>query len=155
MPLKCLVLALRGKQLIVLYAPKDTSTHAKHYTHLYFCCSIEKRYMAPECLSNRAYNLKADVYSFSIILWEILTAKTPYLFVRRRHQLINYVVEENGRPDIEESWPSSIQGMLESSFDSEIEKRPVSQLLFVFGLSTNHIHILTCALLYQENDIVV
>ena len=69
--------------------------------------------------------------------------------------MINYVVEENGRPDIEESWPSSIQGMLESSFDSEIEKRPVSQLLFVFGLSTNHIHILTCALLYQENDIVV
>ena len=90
---------------------------------------LSKRYMAPECQSNRAYNLKADVYSFSIILWEILTAKTPYLFVRRRNQLINYVVEENGRPDIEESWPSSIQGMLESSFDSEIEKRPVSHFV--------------------------
>ena len=85
--------------------------------------------MAPECLSDKDYNLKADVYSFSIILWEILTARTPYAFVRRRHQLINYVVEENGRPDIDESWPTSIQGMLESSFDSEIDKRPVSQLL--------------------------
>ena len=84
--------------------------------------------MAPECLSGKAYNLRAEVYSFSIILWEILTARTPYMFVRRRHQLINYVVEENIRPEIDESWPTSIQGMLESSFDSEIKKRPVSRL---------------------------
>ena len=92
--------------------------------------------MAPECLRGNSYNLKADVYSFSIILWEILTARTPYAFVRSRHQLMNYVLEEEGRPEINKSWPSSIQGMLESSFYSKSDLRPVSSML-VFCLSWN------------------
>jgi serine/threonine protein kinase len=82
--------------------------------------------MAPECLSRDHYNLKADVYTFSIIVWELISGQTPYMFARRRHELINYVVEEKGRPDVDESWPTSIQGMLESSFDADIDKRPVS-----------------------------
>ncbi|KAL7526533.1 hypothetical protein ACHAXR_001532 [Thalassiosira sp. AJA248-18] len=88
------------------------------------------RYMAPECLSGNPYNLKADIYTFAIILWEILSGRTPYEFVRRRHQLIHYVVEENGRPVIDESWPLAIQGMLESSFDPEIQKRPKMALWY-------------------------
>ena len=83
--------------------------------------------MAPECLCDKAYNMKADVYSFAVILWEILTGRTPYGFVRGRSHLIHQIVEENVRPTIDESWPSSIQGFLEDSFDSEIGKRPVSK----------------------------
>lgn len=83
--------------------------------------------MAPECLSSKPYNMKADVYSFSIIVWEILSGKVPYAFVRRRHQLISEVVEGNVRPGIDPSWPMTIQGMLESSFDADISKRPVSR----------------------------
>jgi serine/threonine protein kinase len=71
--------------------------------------------------------MKADVYSFAVILWEILTGRTPYGFVRGRSHLIHQIVEENVRPTIDESWPSSIQGFLEDSFDSEIGKRPVSK----------------------------
>lgn len=82
--------------------------------------------MAPECLCGRAYNLKADVYTFSIIVHEILSGETPYVFIRKAHQLVSYVVNENGRPVIDETWPSPIQGMLESGFDSDIIKRPVS-----------------------------
>lgn len=88
---------------------------------------IFRRYMAPECLCDKAYNMKADVYSFAVILWEILTGRTPYGFVRGRSHLIHQIVEENVRPTIDESWPSSIQGFLEDSFDSEIGKRPVSK----------------------------
>jgi len=84
--------------------------------------------MAPECLSGKPYNMKADVFAFSMVFWEILSGQTPHMFVRRKHQLISYVVEENGRPDIDESWPGPIRGMLESSFDSEIVNRPVSEV---------------------------
>jgi len=84
------------------------------------------RYMAPECLSGETYNMKADVYSFAIVLWEILAGQTPYAFVRRMHQLTNFVVEENGRPDIHESWPKDVRCMLECSFDADMENRPVS-----------------------------
>lgn len=87
---------------------------------------IPYRYMAPECLSGHAYNMKADVYSFSIVLWEILSGKTPYSFIRKVCQLVQQVVDESVRPVIDCSWPAAVQGMMESSFDSDMEKRPVS-----------------------------
>ena len=34
--------------------------------------------MAPEVLENKAYNLKADVYTFSLVVWAILTLEKPY-----------------------------------------------------------------------------
>ena len=83
--------------------------------------------MAPECLSGEDYNLKADVYTFAIVMWKMLAGGTPYSFVRNRDQLYYHVVEERGRPEIDKSWPTSIKGMLESSFDADIEKRPVSE----------------------------
>jgi hypothetical protein len=73
--------------------------------------------------------MKADVYSFAIMLWEILNGRTPYGYVKGRSHLIHQIVEENVRPTIDESWPSSIQGLLERSFYSEIGKRPVSPCL--------------------------
>ena len=82
--------------------------------------------MSPETLSGRPYNLKSDVYTFAIVLWEILSLETPYVFIRRRDQLEDYIVNGNGRPTIDENWPISIQGLLESSFDSDMGKRPVS-----------------------------
>ena len=93
------------------------------------------RYMAPELLSEDSYNLKADVYTFALVLWECLTGQAPYAFVRRRDQLIYHVVHEGGRPEIDESWPSPIQNMLESSFDGNMNLRPVSTVLCIIQRS--------------------
>ena len=82
--------------------------------------------MSPEALSDRPYNLKSDVYTFAIVLWATLSLETPFVFIRTRPHLVDYVVNGNGRPIIDENWPISIQGMLESSFDSDMGKRPVS-----------------------------
>lgn len=49
------------------------------------------RYMAPECLLGETYNMKADVYSFAVILWEMLSASRPYAFVMSLEQLIQHV----------------------------------------------------------------
>ena len=35
--------------------------------------------MAPEVISGTDYTAKADVFSFAIIAWELLTRQTPYL----------------------------------------------------------------------------
>ena len=80
--------------------------------------------MAPELLTGDEYNLKADVYSFGIVLWQMFSCQTPYNFCTNQKQLINFVVEENGRPGIDEKWPRFIQGMLETSFASRSELRP-------------------------------
>ena len=48
------------------------------YAHTYRMSGAgTPRYMAPECLNHEPYNLKADVYSFAIILWEMLAGQTP------------------------------------------------------------------------------
>lgn len=80
--------------------------------------------MAPELLDGREYNLKADVYTYSLVLWEMLNGQAPYAFIRNRAKLIYYVVDEGGRPEIDDTWPSPIQDMLESSFDGEAGNRP-------------------------------
>lgn len=36
------------------------------------------RWMAPEIMNHQSYDQKADVFSFSIVLWELLTLKLPY-----------------------------------------------------------------------------
>uniref|UniRef100_A0A803NJ03 non-specific serine/threonine protein kinase n=2 Tax=Cannabis sativa TaxID=3483 RepID=A0A803NJ03_CANSA len=36
------------------------------------------RWMAPEVINHQPYDQKADVFSFSIVLWELVTAKIPY-----------------------------------------------------------------------------
>ena len=72
--------------------------------------------MEPEVLSEDAYNMKANVYTFAIVLWEMLSLRTPYVIAKGRyHQLIDFVVLKQGRPYIEESW-CRIQEMLKSSF---------------------------------------
>lgn len=36
------------------------------------------RYMAPEVALGKPYNLKVDVFSFGILLWQMLSLKTPF-----------------------------------------------------------------------------
>mmetsp|Transcript_29622 Transcript_29622/g.63801 ORF Transcript_29622/g.63801 Transcript_29622/m.63801 type:complete len:131 (+) Transcript_29622:1188-1580(+) len=83
--------------------------------------------MAPECLIGEAYNLKADVYSFAIIVWEMLSGETTYSFVTDVDHLVHYVIDKCSRPEIDECWPRRIKVMLKSSFDADINMRPKMQ----------------------------
>jgi len=82
------------------------------------------RYMAPECLAGEDYNLKADVYTFAIVMWQMLTGETPYSFIRSRDQLLYYVIEEQGRPEIDDCWPANIKRMLTMCFHADHVNRP-------------------------------
>ncbi len=73
--------------------------------------------------------MKADVYSFAVLLWAILSGETPYAFATTIHELADFIVNKDGRPGIHESWPVNIKQVLESSFDSDPKCRPVSAFL--------------------------
>jgi B-Raf proto-oncogene serine/threonine-protein kinase len=51
--------------------------------------------MAPEVLVNPPdkYNFKAEVYSFGIVLWEILSLEMPFSHVRSKSELVEFVGE--------------------------------------------------------------
>lgn len=59
------------------------------------------RYMAPEVARREKYNEKVDVYSYGIVLWQVITAKTPFEGINRQSFIID-VVEGGKRPDLEE-----------------------------------------------------
>ncbi|CAJ2675812.1 unnamed protein product [Trifolium pratense] len=57
------------------------------------------RWMAPEVIQHKPYNHKADVFSFGIILWELLTRKLPYEDLSPLQAAIG-VVHKDLRPEI-------------------------------------------------------
>lgn len=92
------------------------------------------RYMAPELLSGKAcYNLKADVYTFSMLAWQVLSLQRPYPFIRNKESLITHVCTNGQRPMIaNQQWPSAITDMLETCFKEEYKLRPTMR--HVFGI---------------------
>ncbi|KAL7539019.1 hypothetical protein ACHAXR_008973 [Thalassiosira sp. AJA248-18] len=90
------------------------------------------RYMSPEVLADppEEYNMKADVYTFGIVLWQIFSLEIPYFHIKTRDGLVEFVVEQDGRPEINEQWPEPIKRALQQSFDPDIDKRPSTQLFY-------------------------
>lgn len=66
------------------------------------------RYMAPEVADARPYNHKADVYSYGMILWELLAAEKPFNNLSRE-QFYEQVVHGGERPHLNrKKWPEEI-----------------------------------------------
>ncbi|KAL6638883.1 hypothetical protein ACP70R_023519 [Stipagrostis hirtigluma subsp. patula] len=58
------------------------------------------RWMAPEVTNNQPYDKKADVYSFSIVLWELMTSKIPYNAMRPLQAVVG-VTQRGHRVDFD------------------------------------------------------
>jgi len=81
------------------------------------------RYMAPEVALCDRYNHSVDVYSFGIILWQLLSLAKPYeSFSYTMFQ--EYVVIGGFRPKIDPSWPKSLRLLMEKCWSTDIKKRP-------------------------------
>lgn len=81
------------------------------------------RYMAVEVIRKEPYNLKADVFSFSILLWEIMALSKPY------DGLLGPQVKESvslfgERPSVPRSWPVAIRKLLRRGWAESISNRP-------------------------------
>ncbi|CAB9496752.1 Probable LIM domain-containing serine/threonine-protein kinase DDB [Seminavis robusta] len=81
------------------------------------------RYMASEVLLTRRYNLKADVYSFALVFFEMLAEKTPFegfgfgCFEE-------YVCRLGRRPELSRlGLPSGLEGLLEAAWHQDIAER--------------------------------
>lgn len=93
-------------------------------------------WMAPEIFENKPYSLKADVFSYAICVWEVLTRQTPYKNLNSPHAIMKFVVLEKGRPDkalIPAQCPKELVSLMNNCWDQDPEKRPsFMQILFYF-----------------------
>ncbi|KAK2986853.1 hypothetical protein RJ640_011078 [Escallonia rubra] len=87
------------------------------------------RWMAPELFSidpiqtgvKKHYDHKVDVYSFSMVIWELLTNSTP--FKGRNNMMVAYAAVKNQRPSIDDI-PKDFVPLLESCWAEEPADRP-------------------------------
>mmetsp|Transcript_14687 Transcript_14687/g.30358 ORF Transcript_14687/g.30358 Transcript_14687/m.30358 type:complete len:491 (-) Transcript_14687:78-1550(-) len=81
------------------------------------------QWMAPEVLANRNYDEKADVYSFGIIVWELLSRECPYEGMTAI-QCALAVLNRDKRPEIPKWCPPGLHALIKSCTKKEPSKRP-------------------------------
>jgi serine/threonine protein kinase len=81
-----------------------------------------RRYMACEIINTGRYNLKADVYSWAMIFWEMMSLRKPFApYSMGDHRRL--VCHGGERPEIQQVWPGWVQGILQLSWEEVVEYR--------------------------------
>ncbi|KAK9810110.1 hypothetical protein WJX72_005012 [[Myrmecia] bisecta] len=80
-------------------------------------------HMAPELLSEGRGSRAADVYSFGILMWEVLTGRTPYHHMSKVQIMVG-VVSEDMRPAFPPACPPWYRDLASSCWVAEPKCRP-------------------------------
>ncbi|KAF8413868.1 hypothetical protein HHK36_001862 [Tetracentron sinense] len=81
------------------------------------------RWMAPEMIKHKPYGRKVDVYSFGLVLWELVTETIPYEDMTPI-QAAFAVVNKNLRPVIPLDCSPAMRALIEQCWALQPEKRP-------------------------------
>jgi serine/threonine protein kinase len=86
-----------------------------------------RRFMAPEVALSRAYHLSADVYSFSILFWEILTLSKAFEHLSPDEHR-ERITKKGERPELDKNhWSPGLCALLEGCWHASATKRPAAR----------------------------
>jgi len=80
------------------------------------------RYMAPECANCQEYNLKADVFSWAMVFYEMMTLQKPFAELRLSDYQ-EWVHKQGQRPNLL-GWPILLRDLVETCWSQTIRDRP-------------------------------
>lgn len=80
------------------------------------------RWMAPEVINHQPYDQKADIFSFAIVLWELITAKIPYETMTPLQAALG--VRQGLRPELPENAHPKLLCLMQRCWETVPEKRP-------------------------------
>ncbi|KZC11250.1 PREDICTED: mitogen-activated protein kinase kinase kinase 7-like [Dufourea novaeangliae] len=81
-------------------------------------------WMAPEVFEGSKYTEKCDVFSWGVILWEILSRKKPFDEIGGSAYRIMWAVHVGQRPPLIEGCPKPIEDLLTRCWHKSPEERP-------------------------------
>lgn len=84
-------------------------------------------YMAPEVIAEEPYGVKADVFSFGIVLLEIITLEYPYdclTIAQGSWDTFDTAIVDGLRPPIPDDLPLSLKRLIERCWANDPVKRP-------------------------------
>ncbi|XP_076443910.1 leucine-rich repeat serine/threonine-protein kinase 1-like [Babylonia areolata] len=108
-------------------------------------------YMAPEIMDGQAYNEKVDIFSFSMVVYELLTGHPPFEKYSRLHQLHQVINTERCRPSLMEynviaSFPY-LESLMERMWAHDPRERPSAAAILHqmedVGFLLQHSHLAT------------
>mmetsp|Transcript_6471 Transcript_6471/g.8403 ORF Transcript_6471/g.8403 Transcript_6471/m.8403 type:complete len:418 (-) Transcript_6471:113-1366(-) len=83
------------------------------------------RYMAPEVALEKSYNEACDVYSFSLLIWQVLKVDTPFGdLYKSGEEFREKVAVKGARPKIDPKWPGELVDCMRLGWGEQIDKRP-------------------------------
>eukprot|EP01103_Thecamoeba_quadrilineata_P012110 TRINITY_DN304_c0_g1_i2.p1 TRINITY_DN304_c0_g1~~TRINITY_DN304_c0_g1_i2.p1 ORF type:complete len:118 (+),score=19.64 TRINITY_DN304_c0_g1_i2:133-486(+) len=88
------------------------------------------RYKAPELIGpggrKGLYTSKADIYSYGLILWEMISGDKPYLDLLDSNAMIRTHKKKGLNPVIPEGWPPEWARLVRDCWTFHPENRPTA-----------------------------
>jgi len=84
------------------------------------------RYISPEIFLKDPIDCKTDVYSTTILLWELLTLQRAYEDTIQGPYFTQCIAIYGERPDIPKKWPKALKKLIEDCWTGRVKKRPTS-----------------------------
>ncbi|KAF5291393.1 hypothetical protein FQR65_LT01703 [Abscondita terminalis] len=81
-------------------------------------------WMAPEVFASSKYTEKCDVYSWGIILWEVLSRQRPFYNLKGSAFTIMWAVYKGMRPPLIRNCPLPLEKLMKDCWDEDPSKRP-------------------------------
>lgn len=74
---------------------------------------------------------QADVYSFGLILWEMLSLKRPFEGLNRK-EFVQSVIKGGRRPPLQQDWSVPLRELLTRCWDEDMDHRPGEKVVLFF-----------------------
>jgi len=82
-----------------------------------------RRYMAPEVYNGDAYGLPADVFSFSVVCWQVLSFQVPFKGLDIEAHA-NAVYVKKRKPALKMKWPRQLKKIIVAGWAHDPSRRP-------------------------------